>query len=272
MEKHPASDRGRGTALNPAGRFEPLEVVYEEEHRPQGIPTRYYRDNSKSVLSTNDSPDIGVDVSLNPYRGCEHGCIYCHARPTHEYLGLSCGLDFETKIFVKPDAAKLLRKALRAKSWKPQVIAFSGVTDPYQPAEKSLRITRECLKVLAEFRNPVGVISKNHLITRDIDILQDLASHQAVGVSLSVTTLDTQLAGKMEPRASRPAMRLRAKSATSGPSRVVMSPGSTLGRSSSAGDTEPLPVQSSGSARSCPTSTSSRCRCRTGGGPRTSSI
>lgn len=210
MDQQPASDRGRGTAMNPTGRFEPLDIEYEEEHRPRGVPTQYYVDTTKSVLSTNDSPDIGFNVSLNPYRGCEHGCAYCYARPTHEYLGLSCGLDFETKIFVKPDAAKLLREALSKKSWKPQVIAFSGVTDPYQPIEKKLGITRQCLEVLAEFRNPVGIVTKNHLITRDIDILKELAKHRCISASISITTLDSKLAGRMEPRASRPAKRLQA--------------------------------------------------------------
>jgi DNA repair photolyase len=209
----PAAIKGRGAAANPAGRFERLAVDYQPDDQEIDRPapaTEFYRDTSKTILTTNDSPDVPMDVSVNPYRGCEHGCIYCYARPYHEYLGLSAGVDFESKIFVKENAAALLRDELMSKSWKPQVIGFSGVTDPYQPIERKLKLTRACLEVIAEFRNPVGIITKNHLVTRDIDVLRSLASHQAVLVMLSVTTLDDALAGAMEPRASRPALRLAA--------------------------------------------------------------
>lgn len=207
--------KGRGAPSNPSGRFERLAFVHEPaddpdtEDRP-ARPTELYRDTTKTIITFNDSPDVGMDASVNPYRGCEHGCIYCYARPYHEYLGLSAGTDFESKIFVKENAAALLREALSAKSWSPQVIAFSGVTDPYQPVERNLRITRACLEVMAEFRNPVAIITKNHLVTRDIDILASLAQHQAAQVFLSITTLDDGLARVMEPRASRPGLRLDA--------------------------------------------------------------
>ena len=166
--------RGRGAADNPRNRFEALEVLPDPEARDPEDPgprTRLLRDATRTILARNDSPDIGFNVSVNPYRGCEHGCIYCYARPTHEYLGFSAGLDFESRILVKQDAPELLRRALGARSWTPRVIALSGVTDPYQPIERKLRITRGCLEVLAEFRNPVTIITKNHLVTRDIDLL-----------------------------------------------------------------------------------------------------
>jgi DNA repair photolyase len=153
---------------------------------------------------------VGFDASINAYRGCEHGCVYCYARPTHEYLGFSSGLDFETKIMVKEDAPELLRKELSSRKWKPQVLAMSGVTDCYQPAEKKLQLTRRCLEVLLEFRNPVVIVTKNYLVTRDIDILSELARFDCVGVTISLTTLDAKLAGVMEPRASSPARRLGA--------------------------------------------------------------
>jgi len=153
---------------------------------------------------------VGFDASVNPYRGCEHGCVYCYARPFHEYLGFSAGLDFESKILVKEDAPALLRKELSSPKWQPQTLAMSGVTDCYQPAERRLEVTRRCLEVLADFRNPVGVITKNELVTRDIDILQELAAHQAAVVMLSITTLDGEVARKMEPRASHPRDRLKA--------------------------------------------------------------
>ena len=204
-------DSGRGAPSNPSGRFERLALIAEpaDEEQPSR-PTELFRDTSKSILSTNESPDVGMDVYVNPYRGCEHGCIYCYARPYHEYLGLSAGLDFESKIFVKEDAPALLRDALLARSWKPRPIGFSGVTDCYQPAERKLKLTRGCLEVLAEFRNPAAIITKSYLITRDIDVLQSLAAHHAVQVVLSVTTLNDTLARAMEPRAARPARRLQA--------------------------------------------------------------
>jgi DNA repair photolyase len=203
--------KGRGAIGNPRNRFETLEVERDEEvPGPERVETELLRDTSRSVIAYNDSPDVGFDASVNPYRGCEHGCVYCYARPFHEYLGFSAGLDFESRILVKPDAPELLRKELSSPTWKPQTLAMSGVTDCYQPAERRLEITRRCLEVLADFRNPVGVITKNELVTRDIDILQRLHEHQAAAVMISITTLDPEVARKMEPRASHPRDRLKA--------------------------------------------------------------
>jgi DNA repair photolyase len=214
----PARIRGRGAGINPVNRFEEIGVVLEPETEAElraGVPTRFYRDRGRSVIATNTSPDVGFDASLNPYRGCEHGCIYCYARPTHEYFGLSAGLDFETRIMVKEDAPALLRKALSSPRWEPKVLALSGVTDPYQPVEKRLGLTRRCLEVLAEFRNPVAVITKNHLVTRDLDLLEEMARHRAASVSISITTLDDMLRNVMEPRTSSPRRRLDAVRALS---------------------------------------------------------
>ena len=204
--------RGRGTTPNPPNRFERLSVERDEWSLAEdpAPSTEFLVDSSRSIVSRNSSPDVGFDVTVNPYRGCEHGCVYCYARPTHEYLGLSAGLDFESKIFVKPDAAKLLRRELASPGWKPQPLALSGVTDPYQPVERRLGITRECLEVLTEFRNPVLIVTKGFLVTRDIDLLAQLAHHDAVRVAVSVTTLDPSLHGLMELRASTPARRLEA--------------------------------------------------------------
>src|ERR1044071_7860012 len=204
---------GRGASWNPQNRFESLAYVRDDDAPPEdGTPrTIFMRDPTRTIIARNDSPDVGFDASINPYRGCEHGCIYCYARPTHEYLGFSAGLDFETRIMVKRDAPELLlRKELSNPRWKPQVLASSGVTDCYQPIEKKLEITRRCLEVLAEFRNPVIIITKNHLVTRDIDILLELARHDCAAVFVSITSLDEKLSGLMEPRASRPARRLAA--------------------------------------------------------------
>ncbi len=162
------------------------------------------------MLAFNDSPDVGFEVSVNPYRGCEVGCVYCYARTFHEYLGFSIGLDYESKILVKRDAPRRLREALAAPSWKPQVIALSGATDPYQPIESRLRITRACLEVLAEARNPVAIVTKRHTVVRDLDLLVDLAARRAVHVRLSITTLDAGLQRKMEPRGAAPGRRLDA--------------------------------------------------------------
>jgi DNA repair photolyase len=203
----------RGTAENPPNRFEQVRLERDEDWKPDEDPlprTQFLKDKTKTIIAYNDSPDIGFEASVNPYRGCEHGCIYCYARPFHEYLGFSSGLDFETKIMVKEDAPKLLREELSSPKWKPQVIAMSGVTDCYQPVERKLKLTRGCLEVLAEFRNPVTLITKNFLITRDIDLLAELARHQAVKVHISLTTLDTELRKVMEPRTSPPAARLEA--------------------------------------------------------------
>jgi DNA repair photolyase len=209
--------RGRGALANPAGRFERLAVSGEPAEEPLGsepderpLPTEFYRDTSRTILTRNDSPDVGLDVSVNPYRGCEHGCIYCYARPYHEYLGLSAGLDFERRIFVKEDAPDLLRAALAATRYVPEVIGLSGVTDCYQPVERVLKLTRGCLEVLAEARNPATIITKSHLVTRDIDLLSELSRFNAAEVMVSVTTLDDAVARVMEPRAARPARRLDA--------------------------------------------------------------
>ena len=210
--------KGRGALENPTGRFEKLDLVAspdpdmpdEDDLIPRQIATQVFRDSTRSVISTNDSPDLGMEATVNPYRGCEHGCIYCYARPGHEYLGLSAGLDFETKIFAKPDAPLLLEKKLQSKTWQPKVITFSGVTDCYQPVERSLRITRGCIEVLRDFRNPVAVITKNYMVTRDIDLYAELAGYNASYVSISITTLDNHISRTMEPRASIPALRLKA--------------------------------------------------------------
>ncbi len=205
--------KGRGTKQNPVNRFVPIHYEAETDLPDDEISspkTRFFTEESRSILARNDSPDLPFTWSMNPYRGCEHGCIYCYARPTHEYYGLSSGLDFETQIMVKEDAPQLLRAQLMKKSWQPDVIMLSGNTDCYQPIERQLGLTRQCLEVLAEFRHPVSIITKNRLVTRDIDLLQELAAHQAVTVHLSITTLNDHLAGVMEPRATRPAGRLAA--------------------------------------------------------------
>jgi DNA repair photolyase len=211
--------RGRGASWSPANRFERLhidlfdrdvvEAVLETEETPRR-PTQYFRDGTKSIITRNTSPDVGFETSLNPYRGCEHGCVYCYARPTHEYLGFSAGLDFESKIMVKTNAAELLRCELESPRWKPQTLVLSGVTDPYQPIERKLRITRSCLEVLVKFRNPVAIITKNHLVTRDIDLLRELAASNAAAVNVSVTSLDQNLQRVLEPRTTSPQGRLDA--------------------------------------------------------------
>lgn len=227
---------GRGATGNPANRFEPIDLLPDGDTQDtdraagesQVLPsTRFFKDTSRSIIAYNDSPDVGFDASINPYRGCEHGCAYCYARPTHEYLGLSAGLDFESKIFVKSDADELLRKELSSRTWRPQVLAVSGVTDAYQPVERRLEITRRCIAVLADFRNPVGIVTKNHLVTRDIDCLIELARLNAVRVHVSITSLRKELSMKLEPRASSPARRLdavRALSAAGVPVGVLVSP------------------------------------------------
>jgi len=207
----PLPVRGRGAPGNPANRFESLELEREGWTADDpGPETRLLRDRSRSIITRNRSPDVGFDASVNPYRGCEHGCVYCYARPTHEYLGFSAGLDFESRILAKEDAPRLLREELASPDWEPTVLAMSGVTDPYQPAERKLRITRGCLEVLAEARNPVVVITKSHLVTRDADHLAELASHGAARVALSVTTLEEDLRRVLEPRAATPSRRLDA--------------------------------------------------------------
>jgi DNA repair photolyase len=210
-EKKPL--KGRGTPDNPPNRFEIISYDPDPETQTEDIPapvTQLLRDPTRTILTRNDSPDVGFAVSLNPYRGCEHGCPYCYARPTHEWLGFSSGLDFETRILVKEDAPRLLEKALAAPSWQPRTIALSGVTDPYQPVERRLQLTRRCLEVLVAWRNPVAIVTKNALVTRDCDLLAELARVNGAAVFVSVTTLDAHLARIMEPRASAPARRLAA--------------------------------------------------------------
>lgn len=210
-----ANKTGRASQSNPANRFEALhintdEYFVEDEDSERKITTQFLLDKSKSVLARNESPDLPFRYSINPYRGCEHGCIYCYARPSHEYLGFSSGLDFETRIMVKQNAADLLRQQFSAHSWKPQVVCLSGNTDCYQPVERTLKITRELLTVFRDFRNPVSVITKNYLVCRDIDILSDLANNKLTAVMLSITTLDDELTKTMEPRTSAPHRRLEA--------------------------------------------------------------
>ncbi len=208
----------RGAASNPPNRFEKIHLEPDADWNPEDDPllrTQFLRDRTSTIIAYNDSPDVGFEASINPYRGCEHGCIYCYARPFHEYLGFSSGLDFETKIMVKENAPKLLREELSSPKWQPKVIAMSGVTDCYQPIERRLKLTRGCLEVLAEFRNPAAIITKNNLVTRDIDVLGQLASHNTAAVFISLTTLDTELRKVMEPRTSTPAARLAAIKALS---------------------------------------------------------
>jgi DNA repair photolyase len=205
--------RGRGAPENPKNRFVQLNVLPDLESRDGDEPdpkTAFFSDTTRKIIATNESPDIPFEASINPYRGCEHGCVYCFARPTHEYLGFSAGLDFESKIMVKQNAPELLRAELARPKWEPKLLQLSGVTDCYQPIERKLKLTRRCLEVLAEFGNPVSVITKSHLVTRDVDLLKILAEKQAAAVLISITTLDPDLAMKMEPRAASPARRLDA--------------------------------------------------------------
>ena len=203
---------GRGAGSDPVNRFHTLHVETDEDawidEDPRPLKTTFIRDDSQSILADNTADDLSFDYGLNPYRGCEHGCAYCYARTYHEYLGFSAGLEFESKIVVKQNAPELLEAALAKPSYKVGKIAMSGVTDCYQPVERKLEITRRCLEVLARFRNPVTIITKNALVARDIDHLSELAKHNAVAVYLSVTTLDPKLARVLEPRASSPRARL----------------------------------------------------------------
>ena len=230
MKRNQPWIHGRGATSNPKGRFEKLDVIYEQTREAERGPrpeTILLRDDSKRVLSKNDSPDLPFTYSLNPYRGCEHGCAYCYARPTHEYLGFSAGLDFETRILVKERAPELLRRELAHARWRPQTVVMSGVTDPYQPVERKLTISRRCVEVFADARNPVAIVTKNHLVTRDIDHLSELAEVDACAVFLSVPTLDAALAAELEPRASHPRRRIeaiRALSASGIPTGVMVAP------------------------------------------------
>lgn len=212
-----STHHGRGAALSPTNRFERVattpdfeHLVDEEDLIAPAPQTQFFPDQSKTLLSHNDSPDIPFSHSINPYRGCEHGCSYCYARPTHEYLGMGAGIDFESRIMVKYDAAKLFREALCKPGWKGELIVLSGVTDCYQPIERKLKLTRSILEVALEARQPIGIITKNALVARDVDLLAQLAEKQLTEVFVSITSLNAELIGKLEPRTSRPEARLRA--------------------------------------------------------------
>src|SRR5271156_5032685 len=208
--------RGRGALSNASSRYDRETRVLvddgwqnEEEELPP-LKTEVMKDSSRTIITRNNSPDISFSQSINPYKGCEHGCIYCFARPTHAYLGLSPGADFESKLFAKPNAAELLARELSAPGYVPKIIAMGTNTDPYQPTEKRMRITRSILEVLREFNHPVAIVTKSPLILRDLDILSDMARMDLAKAALSVTTLDRKLARVMEPRAGTPARRLQA--------------------------------------------------------------
>jgi DNA repair photolyase len=207
--------RGRGARSNRVGRFEPqARESFDDGWEGLGalapFKTEVYRETAKSIIASNDSPDISFDQSINPYRGCEHGCIYCFARPTHCYLGHSAGLDFETKLYAKVNGATLLEQELAQARYLPKVIALGAVTDPYQPIEREYRITRSLLEVLDRASHPVGIVTKSALVLRDLDVLARLAKRDLVKVAISVTTLDRQIARRMEPRAATPSKRLEA--------------------------------------------------------------
>lgn len=224
--------RGRGAGLNPGGRFEPSsrESIDDGWQSLEELPpfkTEVQIEKPRTAITRNSSPDIPFDHSINPYRGCEHGCIYCFARPTHAYMGLSAGLDFEAKLFAKPDAPKLLERELAKAGYEPKVIAIGTNTDPYQPIEKEWRIMRQILEVLNKANHPVSIVTKSAMVLRDIDILSEMAAKNLVRVSLSVTTLDRKLARTMEPRASTPSRRLeaiRGLSAAGIPTSVLLAP------------------------------------------------
>ena len=227
---------GRGSHAQPANRFERIHVEPDWDHlgkiaecdianpRPA---TMYFADQAESLVTQNESPDIPFRYSVNPYRGCAHGCAYCYARPTHEYLGLNAGLDFETKVFVKRRAPQLFRDWLARSSWRCEPIIFSGVTDCYQPVERQLKLTRQCLEIAWQARQPLIIITKNALITRDLDILAAMAERSLINVAISITTLDAMWAGNLEPRTSRPAARLRTIAALSDagvPASIMIAP------------------------------------------------
>jgi DNA repair photolyase len=229
-------EQGRGSVLRPPNRFERMgreddfEQLAEDDELladDRGIDTQFIPDRSRSLVTQNDSPDIPFRYSVNPYRGCEHGCAYCYARNTHEYLGYNAGSDFESRIIVKYEAAELFREFLANPSWRPEVVVFSGVTDCYQPAERRFRLTRQCLEVAHECRLPIGIVTKNALVLRDLDLLREMAQRRTAQVNVSITTLDPELARRMEPRTSAPAARLRAVRALSEagiPTRVMVAP------------------------------------------------
>ncbi|RWX62561.1 PA0069 family radical SAM protein [Mesorhizobium sp. M4B.F.Ca.ET.089.01.1.1] len=215
MRVRPDRNRGRSAGINPSGRFEPVSrhVFDDGWNSLEELPpfkTEVQVERPRTIITRNESPDISFDRSINPYRGCEHGCVYCFARPTHSFMGLSPGLDFESKLFAKPDAARMLDKELSKPGYQPRTIAIGTNTDPYQPIEKQYRIMREILEVLEARGHPVGIVTKSALVTRDIDILSRMAERGLAKVALSVTTLDRMLARTMEPRASTPTKRLEA--------------------------------------------------------------
>ncbi len=224
--------RGRGARNNDKGRYEKNGISFFDDGWESladlpPLKTTIFEEQPKSIIARNQSPDISFDRSINPYRGCEHGCVYCYARPTHAYMGLSPGLDFESKLFIKPNAAALLREELTAPNYVARTLALGSNTDPYQPIERTYRITRQILEVLLEFNHPVGIVTKSALVLRDLDILTLLAERGLVKVAISLTTLDGKLARAMEPRASTPAKRLgalRILSAARVPTVVMMGP------------------------------------------------
>ncbi len=215
MRVRPERNRGRSAGINPSGRFEPVsrhvfDDGWESLEELPPFKTEVQVEKPRTIITRNESPDISFDRSINPYRGCEHGCVYCFARPTHAFMGLSAGLDFEAKLFAKPDAARLLDKELSKEGYQPRTIAIGTNTDPYQPIERQYRIMREVLEVLEARGHPVGIVTKSALVTRDIDILSRMAERGLAKVALSVTTMDRMLARTMEPRASTPTKRLEA--------------------------------------------------------------
>lgn len=234
--KGPQLFTGRGATTSPPNRFESMRSDLDYEHlaaddellaAERKTATVFLPDNSKTLIRENDSPDVSFRYSINPYRGCEHGCVYCYARPSHETLGMNAGLDFETRILVKFDAVNLLRRELNNPKWEPESITISGVTDCYQPAERRFKLTRGILGVLLEARQPATLITKNSLLLRDLDILAPLAQRNLIAVVLSVTTLDSELARTMEPRTATPQAKLRAikeLTAAGVPVRVMIAP------------------------------------------------
>ncbi|HEY0980576.1 PA0069 family radical SAM protein [Schlesneria sp.] len=230
----PPAAVGRGAQSNPLNRYSRIEYVEDPTHRDedddaegQRHKTEYFADLSKSVVTENDSPDVFFRYSVNPYRGCAHGCSYCYARPTHEYLDLSAGLDFETKIFVKQKAPELFREWLARDSYSPELVMMSGVTDCYQSAERKFQLTRGCLEVSLDARQPIALITKNALVTRDLDLLSEMAKRNLISVGISITSLDQSLTKVMEPRTSSPQARLRAireLSAAGVPTQVMVAP------------------------------------------------
>jgi len=229
----PSAPRGRGALSNVEGRYESLRVEAVDDgwgsldESPPPVTTTVSLDHARSIISRNESPDVPFDQSINPYRGCEHGCIYCYARPSHAWLGLSPGLDFESRLYAKPDAARLLAQELARPGYRPSPIALGSNTDPYQPVERRLRITRAILEVLAAHHHPVTIVTKSALVERDLDLLVQLSAKGLTGVFVSVTTLDRRLARRLEPRAAAPERRLetiRALSAAGVPVGVLFAP------------------------------------------------